>query len=65
MDLGHNDAFRSRIIPVKLRKGENAVLLTLSNSQGSNHGGWAFAMRATANGMPILPTPAVPVGTEE
>ncbi|MEX2114842.1 MAG: glycoside hydrolase family 172 protein [Pirellulales bacterium] len=66
MDLGRNDAFRSRIIPVKLRKGRNSVLLTLSNSQGSNHGGWAFAMRATdSDGLPLLPTPAVPAGTED
>ena len=48
IDLGSQHAFRGRSIPVTLRAGANTVVLKLSNERGSNHGGWAFAMRATA-----------------
>jgi len=48
IDLGTNNSFRQRFVEVPLRKGRNLVSVTLSNEQGSNHGGWAFAFRATA-----------------
>ena len=32
----------------RLRAGANLVTLKLSNTRGSNHGGWAFAFRAEA-----------------
>jgi len=45
-ELGSQYAFRARLVPVRLRAGANAV--TLSNRRGSNHGGWALALRAEA-----------------
>ena len=55
-DPGHHHAFRSRAIPVQLRAGANTVVLKLSNDSGSNHGGWAFALRAeTADGTVLTP----------
>ena len=39
-----------------LRAGANAVKLTVSNTRGSNHGGWCFAFRCRgADGRIILP----------
>jgi hypothetical protein len=39
-----------------LKQGRNPVLITLTNSRGTNHGGWAFAFRAaTAGGVLLLP----------
>ncbi len=56
IDLGVHAAFRDRTIEVPLKKGRNAVLLTLSNETGSNHGGWAFAFKATTpDGKVLLP----------
>jgi hypothetical protein len=46
IDMGDHSAFRQREIEVDLRPGENMILVTLSNEQGGNHGGWTFAMRA-------------------
>jgi len=46
-DMGHHAAFRARAIEVPLRAGPNTVVIKLSNTRGSNHGGWAFAFRAT------------------
>ncbi len=55
-DLGNHPAFRDQEIKVRLKAGENTVLVTLSNEQGTNHGGWTFAMKATAeNGEVLLP----------
>jgi len=48
IDLGDHAAFRQRTIPVALAKGRNHLKITLSNTRGSNHGGWAFAFQATA-----------------
>lgn len=45
-ELGKQYAFRARRVPVRLRAGANVVTLKLSNRRGSNHGGWAFALRA-------------------
>lgn len=55
-DLGEHRAFRKHEIDVPLRAGDNTVVLKLSNTKGSNHGGWAFAFRAaTADGKPLQP----------
>lgn len=47
-ELGSQYAFRARLVPVRLRAGANVVTLKLSNRRGSNHGGWALALRAEA-----------------
>ena len=47
IDLGSHEHFRTAKVSVPLKKGSNCVLLLLSNEQGSNHGGWAFAFKAT------------------
>jgi hypothetical protein len=61
IDLGSNGCFRSRSIPVNLRAEANVVTLTLSNTQGSNHGGWCFAFRCrTEDGRVILPEAGSP-----
>ena len=46
-DLGHHPAFRACSVEVPLRAGPNTVVIKLSNTLGTNHGGWAFAFRAT------------------
>jgi hypothetical protein len=46
VDLGTNAHFRSRTVEVPLKQGRNLISVTLSNTTGSNHGGWAFAFRA-------------------
>jgi hypothetical protein len=56
LDLGQQEAFRPKSIPVKLHKGLNTVLVKLSNTRGSNHGGWVFNLRATTpEGMILTP----------
>jgi hypothetical protein len=56
IDMGHNAAFRARTVDVKLSKGENVLVLKLSNQVGSNWGGWAFAFSVrTPDGRRILP----------
>ena len=45
-ELGHHHAFRSRTLLVSLRDGSNRLVLKLSTTRGSNHGGWAFACHA-------------------
>ena len=56
IDLGHQDAFRSRTVPVDLRKGRNTIVVKLSNTVGSNYGGWAFAFCVTLpDGSVVLP----------
>lgn len=44
-NLGRHHAFRDRLLRQPLRAGANRLLLKLSNTRGSNHGGWAFSMR--------------------
>jgi Protein of unknown function (DUF2961) len=57
VDLGQHAAFRAEDVAVSLRAGPNTVALKLSNTIGSNHGGWAFAFRAeTLDGNPLLPS---------
>jgi hypothetical protein len=46
-DLGAHAHFRPHTLEVPLRKGRNRVSVLLSNDTGTNHGGWAFAFRAT------------------
>ena len=56
IDLGPHDTFRSRTVPVDLKKGPNTIVLKLSNTVGSNYGGWTFAFRGTlADGGALLP----------
>jgi hypothetical protein len=53
---GEHGAFRMRTVEAPLVEGENHLLLTLSNTRGSNHGGWAFAFRCmTPEGEILLP----------
>ena len=60
MDLGAQSSFRSRRIPVDLKKGRNVVQVTLSNTTGANHGGWVFAFKATMpDGTVLHPRPEV------
>jgi len=53
-EMGNHGAFRQRTVEVPLKKGSNRVSVLLSNDTGSNHGGWAFAFRATAPDGSIL-----------
>jgi hypothetical protein len=58
IDLGEHPAFRDRTIEVPLKKGRNVVAVTLSNETGTNHGGWAFAFKATTpDGALLQPRP--------
>lgn len=44
----------ARKLPLALQRGANR--LTLTNEPGSNHGGWCFAFKATADdGTLLLP----------
>ncbi len=58
-DLGEHQAFRPGTIDVPLRKGCNFITLALSNTRGTNHGGWAFVFRAQAPDGSVL-TPQWP-----
>ena len=50
-ELGQHHAFRTRTVQVQLKAGVNTVVLKLSNTLGSNHGGWVFSFHAaTADG---------------
>jgi hypothetical protein len=56
VDLGHHAAFRKRTVDVPLRAGPNTLVIKLSNTRGTNHGGWAFALLArTSDGTRLLP----------
>lgn len=56
IDLGTHAAFRWRELSVPVVEGENEVVLKLSNSVGSNRGGWAFTFQARdPSGSPMLP----------
>lgn len=53
---GDHDAFRAHAIELPLRTGDNDLLVKLSNTANSNHGGWAFAFQCrTPEGDLILP----------
>ena len=55
-DLGDHHAFRARTLEVPLQAGGNVVVVKLSNTRGSNHGGWVFAFQAWApDGTLLLP----------
>ena len=47
IDMGNHQRFRQKTVEVPLQRGDNRVTLTLSNTTGQNHGGWAFAFKAT------------------
>ncbi len=54
--MGQHPMFRQRSVEVPLKKGRNVLRATLSNNQGTNHGGWTFAMKATtADGTVLQP----------
>jgi len=56
LDLGHHNNFGKQELNVSLKKGKNVVVVTLSNTRNFNHGGWAFALRATAaDGSVLIP----------
>lgn len=56
VDLGEHRAFRPKTFEAPLRKGRNFITLALSNTPGSNHGGWAFVFRAqTPDGLVLTP----------
>lgn len=56
MELGDHAAFRSKTVSVPLKKGPNRISLSLTNEQGSNHGGWCFAFKATTpEGKTLIP----------
>jgi hypothetical protein len=63
LDLGEQGAFRPKTVQVKLRKGPNAVTVKLSNTRGSNHGGWVFNLRVTTPDGTVL-VPAAPAATK-
>lgn len=55
-DLGSHRAFRNQTVEVPLRAGGNDITVKLSNTRGSNHGGWAFAFSAVMpDGSILLP----------
>ena len=58
-DLGTHSAFRQHTVEVPLQAGQNRVSVILSNDTGTNHGGWAFAFRATTPDGSIL-VPSAP-----
>jgi hypothetical protein len=56
LDLGDHPALRDQTIQAPFRKGRHLVQIVLSNTPGTNHGGWAFAFRAnTAEGTALVP----------
>lgn len=56
MDLGAHTHFGQKTISVPLKRGDNLVTLTLSNTKGWNNGGWAFAFKAAdPDGRMIVP----------
>jgi len=55
-DLGEQRAFRAKEVDVDLRAGANEVSVKVSNTRGTNHGGWAFAFGVvTAGGKRLKP----------
>jgi len=56
VDLGNHTMFRQHKFQVDLKAGANDLRILLSNTTGSNHGGWAFAFYAVMEeGQMILP----------
>lgn len=56
LDLGTQPMFREKTVNVDLEKGTNTIRLLLTNTRGTNHGGWAFAFQATTpDGTMLLP----------
>lgn len=55
IELGRHAAFRARTIEVDLTAGRNEILLKLSNTRNTNHGGWAFSFLAEADGEILTP----------
>jgi hypothetical protein len=56
INLGEHASFRSCELAHSLKKGQNRIGIALSNTTGSNHGGWAFAFHVeTDEGVALLP----------
>lgn len=56
IDLGEQRAFRRRAVPIRLRSGENRLLLKLSNTKGSTWGAWCFTCRVVLpDGSEVIP----------
>ena len=56
LDMGNQSMFRTKTVTVPLKKGDNRITLTLSNTTGLNHGGWAFAFKSTdPDGQVLVP----------
>jgi hypothetical protein len=56
IDMGKNIMFDQKTVKVPLKKGDNLVTLTLSNTGRLSFGGWAFAFKATdSDGKIIVP----------
>ena len=64
-DLGNHKSFLTKEVPISLRKGNNVIILKLSNTsnvgspkssaqESANHGGWAFAFQAIGNDGQVL-----------
>ena len=59
IDLGGHGAFRTKEVKVNLKKGGNPIFLKLSNTLGSNHGGWVFCFKAEGDDGSALHAEAV------
>ncbi len=54
-------AFRTEEVTVTLKKGRNKIAVALTNTVGSNHGGWCFAFTVRdEDGKEHLPSPSCP-----
>jgi hypothetical protein len=60
IDLGEQPTFRQRCIEIRLKAGENRLVLKLSNKKGKSWGAWCFACRVLRTDgrvlIPFLPT---------
>lgn len=55
-DLGQQDYFRQKPVPVRLRRGSNRLLLKSANTKGLNWGAWCFACQVVRrDGSAIAP----------
>ena len=56
VDLGKRKNFGSSTLALPLKRGDNVIDVTLTNTRNFNHGGWAFAFHATTpDGQVLLP----------
>lgn len=56
IDGGNHTDFRQRSFDVKLKRGENRLVLKLSNTRGTTWGTWCFAFKAVlSDGKTLIP----------